>query len=69
MATRNNPAATSRRIACARCGTPFACGLSGDCWCAAEPYRMPMPLGESAEDCLCPDCLRKAADARTAPAR
>jgi hypothetical protein len=32
-----------------------------DCWCASEPYRLPMT--DLSEDCLCPDCLRKAAQA------
>jgi len=50
-----------RRLACARCGAAFECGLGGDCWCAAEPYRLPLP-DAAAEDCLCPACLRKAAD-------
>ena len=49
----------SRRLACAGCGTEFICSLSGPCWCAEEDFRMPMPLDGS--DCLCPDCLRKAA--------
>jgi hypothetical protein len=51
---------TPRRIACARCGTSFDCALSADCWCAAEPARLPLP-GDATEDCLCPSCLRKAA--------
>jgi len=50
----------SRRLTCARCGAAFECGLGGECWCAAEPYRVPMPASEAA-DCLCPACLRKAA--------
>ncbi len=54
---------TGRTIACTRCGTVFSCGLGGDCWCAAEPYRLPMTDGAIAEDCLCRDCLRKAAAA------
>jgi hypothetical protein len=58
-----------RRLACARCGTAFDCGLGGECWCAAEPYRMPLADADENEDCLCPNCLRKAAgdahDART----
>jgi hypothetical protein len=49
----------SRRLACSRCGTEFTCGLSGPCWCAEEVARLPMPL--DGEDCLCRDCLRKAA--------
>jgi len=51
-----------RRIACARCGASFDCGLSANCWCAAEPYRLPMTKA-AIEDCLCPACLRKAAAA------
>jgi len=59
-------AAPARQLACARCGTPFECAQSGDCWCAAEPYRLPMP-GSASEDCLCPACLRKAATETRAP--
>jgi Cysteine-rich CWC len=51
----------SRELLCARCGTAFQCGLGGDCWCAAEPVRAPMPAPGSGEDCLCPACLRAAA--------
>jgi len=51
-----------RKLACARCGTTFECGLGGACWCAAEPYRLPMTWAWI-EDCLCPVCLRKAAEA------
>ena len=61
------PPPTPRRLACARCGATFDCGLGGECWCAAEPCRLPLtPAGEK-EDCLCPQCLRKAA-AQAAPA-
>jgi hypothetical protein len=58
----------SRRLACAGCGTEFTCALSGSCWCADESFRVPMPSDGS--DCLCPDCLRKAANqaASAAPA-
>jgi Cysteine-rich CWC len=52
--------ADSRRVTCARCGSAFACGLGGDCWCAAEEFRLPLPVN-SAADCLCPACLRAAA--------
>jgi hypothetical protein len=51
---------STRRLACARCGTAFECGLGGECWCASEPYRLPMTKA-ALEDCLCPACLRKAA--------
>jgi len=58
------PTATSpRKLACARCGAAFDCSLEGGCWCAAEPYRLPMPAAAANEDCLCPACLRKAAAA------
>jgi len=52
-----------RRLTCARCGTAFDCNLGGGCWCAAEPYRLPMP-DRATEDCLCPTCLRQAAHGR-----
>ncbi|HZL41228.1 MAG TPA: cysteine-rich CWC family protein [Pseudolabrys sp.] len=51
----------TRRLACARCGAAFDCGLGGECWCAAEPYRLPLTTAGASEDCLCPQCLRKAA--------
>ncbi|HEY1474696.1 MAG TPA: cysteine-rich CWC family protein [Pseudolabrys sp.] len=54
--------APSRRLACARCGAVFECGLASDCWCAEEPYRLPLTDDGECEDCLCPACLRKAAD-------
>jgi hypothetical protein len=57
----------SRRLACAGCGAEFGCNLSGPCWCMDEDFRMPMP--SDGGDCLCPDCLRKAAaDAASAAA-
>jgi len=52
--------AAGRRLACSRCGTAFTCGLPGLCWCAEETARLPMPI--EGEDCLCRDCLRKAAE-------
>jgi hypothetical protein len=62
------PAAqTPRRLACARCGTAFDCALGGECWCAAEPVRLPLTAAGVSEDCLCPQCLRKAAEAAPAP--
>lgn len=51
----------SRALNCERCGTPFECGLGGECWCAEESVRLPMPK-DAANDCLCPACLRKAAE-------
>jgi len=57
------PGTTSpRRLSCARCGASFDCGLSADCWCASEPYKLPMTKAWI-EDCLCPSCMRKAAEA------
>jgi len=60
-ATQTSP----RRVACARCGAVFECALAGGCWCADEPYRLPLTAAGEIEDCLCPDCLRKAAAAHT----
>lgn len=48
----------SRRLTCAGCGTEFGCDLSGDCWCADEPAKLPMPT--KGGDCLCRACLREA---------
>lgn len=53
--------AAPRRLVCARCGAAFDCGLGQDCWCAAEPWRVPVTDGAKSEDCLCPPCLRRAA--------
>jgi hypothetical protein len=54
--------AKPRALTCARCGAAFKCGSTiGKCWCAEEDFRLPMPPAGSAEDCLCPECLRKAA--------
>ena len=58
-------AAPARKLACARCGAAFECAQAGGCWCAAEPYRLPLTSAGESEDCLCPDCLRKAAAADT----
>jgi hypothetical protein len=59
--------APARRLACARCGTVFECALAGGCWCSAEPYRLPLTAAGAAEDCLCPACLRQAADLSLPP--
>jgi hypothetical protein len=48
-----------RRLACSRCGTAFTCNVAGPCWCAEETAMLPMPVDGA--DCLCRDCLRKAA--------
>jgi hypothetical protein len=50
---------TVRQTTCSRCGTVFGCGVeTGGCWCAAEPYRLPMPAPHENETCWCPACLR-----------
>jgi hypothetical protein len=63
MTFRPKTAPGNRRLACARCGAAFDCQLGGGCWCAAEPYRLPLP-NDAAQDCLCPACLRAAAAAQ-----
>jgi hypothetical protein len=55
-----------RRLTCERCGQEFGCARDniGECWCNAEPYRLPLPApaeSGAAGDCLCPACLREAA--------
>jgi hypothetical protein len=49
------------QVICPRCGARFDCRPGGDCWCAAEPVRLPLPVERTAGACLCPDCLRSAA--------
>jgi HAD superfamily hydrolase (TIGR01509 family) len=56
-----SPVPAARSLVCERCGTGFSCALSGDCWCTAEPVQLPLPAAGSGADCVCPDCLRKAA--------
>ncbi|RIK97258.1 MAG: hypothetical protein DCC74_08090 [Proteobacteria bacterium] len=51
-----------RELTCPRCGARFTCDLSGQCWCAGETARLPLP--KPGEDCLCPACLRAAAAAQ-----
>jgi hypothetical protein len=51
-----------RTVVCPVCGKRFTCRPGGECWCAAEPFRLPLPA-EPAAGCLCPDCLRAAATA------
>ncbi|MFA6266270.1 MAG: cysteine-rich CWC family protein [Pseudolabrys sp.] len=61
MTASSCPASSSRALSCERCGAGFTCGGDIGCWCAAEPYRLPMPAPGATSDCLCPDCLRAAA--------
>ena len=46
---------------CARCGTPFHCGIddAGGCWCAKLP-PLPREAYDRAAGCLCESCLRQA---------
>ncbi|WP_084799660.1 cysteine-rich CWC family protein [Bradyrhizobium sp. Ai1a-2] len=60
----NRKESTPRQLSCRRCGTAFTCSLSGECWCVAESYRLPMPAHDGG-DCLCPDCLRALASQQT----
>jgi hypothetical protein len=53
----------TRRLACSRCGAAFECNAGGACWCMDETFRMPMPV--EGEDCLCRNCLQKAAADRS----
>jgi hypothetical protein len=49
----------ARQKTCVRCGAVFGCrSETGGCWCADEPVDLPMPTPGSAEDCMCPTCLR-----------
>jgi hypothetical protein len=57
---------TPNRIVCERCGGVFDCSPSneGECWCAKESFRVPMPAPPESggvRGCLCPSCLRLAA--------
>jgi hypothetical protein len=61
---RWSPADATRTLVCERCGAAFGCtntGEVGSCWCSEEAFRLPFGALPEA-DCLCPDCLRKAAD-------
>jgi hypothetical protein len=57
--TNRTESITFRRLVCSRCGAAFDCDPAGSCWCKDESFRLPMPV--AGEDCLCPECLRKAA--------
>ena len=51
---------------CRICVSEFVCGSPFECWCSSiklsrEQLEM---LKERADDCVCPDCLRKAAASR-----
>jgi len=52
---------TAMTVRCSQCGVAFGCDPLGDCWCKEESYRLPMPVSD-AESCLCPKCLREAAE-------
>jgi ribosomal protein L34E len=65
VSSRRGSKAESR---CARCGTPFHCGIAdaGGCWCARLP-PLPREAYAATAGCLCEDCLRQMLDA--VPAR
>jgi hypothetical protein len=46
---------------CARCGTPFHCGIddAGGCWCARLP-TLPREAYAAEVGCLCEACLKEA---------
>ena len=51
----------TQTLACAKCGTTFACGAQDTahaCWCATYPPLTPTSPDAS---CLCPACLAVAA--------
>jgi hypothetical protein len=51
----------SKQKSCSNCGVIFGCGpIAGkeSCWCEDLPHVS--PVGAPEQDCLCPDCLRKA---------
>ena len=67
MPTSRTPSVqTIRTVVCPGCGARFNCRPDGECWCAAEPFRLPLP-DSAAKDCLCPACLRTVAAAATGP--
>ena len=71
--TRTSVLDDTPRIVCERCGQQFGCSRNriADCWCVAEPYRLPIPLPPEAGnfgDCLCPTCLRAVAEVLAATA-
>ena len=62
---KNRKEILARQLTCADCGASFTCDPAGQCWCAEEVARLPMPVDGA--DCLCPDCLRKLAATQLAP--
>ncbi|HRO01666.1 hypothetical protein [Nitrobacter sp.] len=63
--TRRTGQQAVRRLLCSGCGTEFTCDPSGNCWCAEEAGRLPMPTDGG--DCLCRDCLRTAVSRSSSP--
>ncbi|MBM3363055.1 MAG: cysteine-rich CWC family protein [Betaproteobacteria bacterium] len=50
------------RIDCPQCGRGFECGAtdaSAPCWCVALPALPREALGQGAQTCFCPECLRQ----------
>ena len=53
---------------CARCGTPFTCGMQAglpECWCAQLPRLMRIP--DAPTGCYCAACLGRLLEAAVAP--
>ncbi len=67
MTPNLRPPAAMSRVTCSRCGAAFNCSPRHDCWCAAEPFRLPMPEAGASAGCLCPTCLRTYALGTRAP--
>jgi hypothetical protein len=55
------------RLICTGCGARFDCNPGGDCWCADEALRLPLPAAGTAAQCICPTCLRAAATTAIPP--
>ncbi len=55
------PADTATQAACARCGSPFHCGVndSAPCWCSQVKLSAKMleELEQRYRGCLCSPCL------------
>lgn len=58
-------ATTGKSEKCEGCGAEFTCGPLWSCWCMREkvPAQALTELKKKYDRCLCPDCLRRAAEA------
>jgi len=65
MGDEHGPLQSSGRRACPVCGAAFTCGIlagADRCWCADVQPVLPVPLAAAGAECLCPTCLRAAAE-------